>query len=83
MRGLITATGIIWKTGGSRGLFRGHTATLLRIFPYAAIKFMAYEQFRAVLALHTALAKQAWLDIDARSQERNSFIAIPCWFFGW
>jgi len=34
---------------GARGLFRGHSATLLRIFPYAAIKFQAYEQIRAVL----------------------------------
>lgn len=28
-------------------MFRGHSATLLRIFPYAAIKFLAYEQIRA------------------------------------
>ena len=34
---------------GVRGLFRGHSATLLRIFPYAAIKFLAYEQVRAVV----------------------------------
>ena len=34
---------------GLRGLFRGHSATLLRIFPYAAIKFVAYEQTRSVL----------------------------------
>ncbi|KAJ3145054.1 hypothetical protein HDU89_007574 [Geranomyces variabilis] len=31
---------------GLRGLFQGHSATLLRIFPYAAIKFMAYEQLK-------------------------------------
>jgi solute carrier family 25 (mitochondrial carrier protein), member 16 len=34
---------------GVRGLFRGHSATLLRIFPYAAIKFLAYEQIRAAV----------------------------------
>ena len=34
---------------GLRGLFRGHSATLLRIFPYAAIKFLAYEQIRSVI----------------------------------
>ena len=37
------------RQDGLRGLFRGHSATLLRIFPYAAIKFLAYEQVRAVL----------------------------------
>lgn len=34
---------------GAQGLFKGHSATLLRIFPYAAIKFLAYEQIRAVV----------------------------------
>ncbi|KAG1718947.1 mitochondrial carrier domain-containing protein [Suillus lakei] len=39
----------IYRDGGARGLLQGHSATLLRIFPYAAIKFMAYDQWRAVL----------------------------------
>ena len=39
----------IYREDGSRGLFRGHSATLLRIFPYAGIKFLAYEQIRAVI----------------------------------
>ncbi|KAH6631834.1 mitochondrial carrier domain-containing protein [Chaetomium tenue] len=39
----------IYLQDGSVGLFRGHSATLLRIFPYAAIKFVAYEQIRAVV----------------------------------
>ena len=34
---------------GLRGLFRGHSATLLRVFPYAGIKFLAYEQIRAYI----------------------------------
>jgi len=34
----------IYRDGGFRGLFQGHSATLLRVFPYAAIKFMAYDQ---------------------------------------
>ena len=37
------------RQDGLRGLFRGHSATLLRIFPYAAIKFLAYEQIRTVV----------------------------------
>jgi solute carrier family 25 protein 16 len=31
------------------GLYQGHSATLLRIFPYAAIKFMAYEQLKSIM----------------------------------
>ncbi|KAL2826673.1 mitochondrial carrier domain-containing protein [Aspergillus cavernicola] len=35
--------------GGISALFKGHSATLLRIFPYAGINFLAYEQIRAVV----------------------------------
>ncbi|KAF9892453.1 hypothetical protein FE257_001562 [Aspergillus nanangensis] len=45
--GLISAVKDIKHHEGTRGLFKGHSATLLRIFPYAAIKFLAYEQIRA------------------------------------
>ncbi|KAL9049779.1 MAG: hypothetical protein Q9162_007026 [Coniocarpon cinnabarinum] len=47
--GVATAMRDIYANGGTRGLFRGHSATLLRIFPYAGIKFLAYEQVRSVL----------------------------------
>jgi len=47
--GLASAVRDINRSEGVRGLFKGHSATLLRIFPYAAIKFLAYEQIRAAL----------------------------------
>ncbi|KAI9713459.1 MAG: hypothetical protein M1820_000841 [Bogoriella megaspora] len=47
--GVAKAMSDIWAQEGSRGLFRGHSATLLRIFPYAGIKFAAYEQIRNVV----------------------------------
>ncbi|KAE8355258.1 mitochondrial carrier domain-containing protein [Aspergillus coremiiformis] len=47
--GLVSAIRDINRHEGARGLFKGHSATLLRIFPYAAIKFLAYEQIRAVI----------------------------------
>lgn len=37
----------IYQHEGPLGLFKGHSATLLRIFPYAGIKFLAYEQIRS------------------------------------
>ena len=46
--GLVSATGQIYRSGGFRGLFQGHSATLLRIFPYAGIKFMAYDRLEGV-----------------------------------
>ncbi|CDK29157.1 unnamed protein product [Kuraishia capsulata CBS 1993] len=48
-RGMFRAVNHIYSNDGVRGLYQGHSATLLRIFPYAAIKFVCYEQIRTVL----------------------------------
>lgn len=47
--GTATAMSEIYRHEGATGLFRGHSATLLRVFPYAGIKFIAYEQIRSIL----------------------------------
>ncbi|KAL6301154.1 mitochondrial carrier domain-containing protein [Sparassis latifolia] len=47
--GAFRAAGKIYGDNGVRGLLQGHSATLLRIFPYAAIKFMAYDQIEQIL----------------------------------
>ena len=47
--GLAAAIGDIKRTEGFQGLYKGHSVTFLRIFPYAAIKFLAYEQIRAFI----------------------------------
>ncbi|CCH59467.1 hypothetical protein TBLA_0B06440 [Henningerozyma blattae CBS 6284] len=47
--GLKEAFKHIYINDGIRGYYQGHSVTLLRIFPYAAIKFIAYEQIRNVL----------------------------------
>lgn len=47
--GMPTAIRDIYAANGIPGLFKGHSATLLRIFPYAGIKFLAYEQIRALV----------------------------------
>ncbi|KAF7544225.1 hypothetical protein G7046_g9828 [Stylonectria norvegica] len=47
--GVATAMKDIYHQEGVTGLYRGHSATLLRIFPYAGIKFLAYEQVRGVI----------------------------------
>ncbi|KAG0221803.1 hypothetical protein BGX31_009544, partial [Mortierella sp. GBA43] len=49
LTGVFKAGRDIQRTVGIRGLFQGNSATVLRIFPYAAIKFMAYEQYRTLL----------------------------------
>ncbi|KAI8818887.1 mitochondrial carrier domain-containing protein [Fimicolochytrium jonesii] len=53
-KGIFNAGAEIKRLYGVRGLFQGHSATLLRIFPYAAIKFMAYEQIKHRLGVGKA-----------------------------
>ncbi|CAK7268893.1 coenzyme A transporter [Sporothrix epigloea] len=47
--GVAHALRIIYHQDGVMGLYRGHSATLLRVFPYAAVKFIAYEQIRSFI----------------------------------
>ncbi|KAI8723372.1 hypothetical protein NCS52_00193000 [Fusarium sp. LHS14.1] len=47
--GVAKAMKDIYHYEGAMGLYRGHSATLLRIFPYAGIKFLAYEQIRTII----------------------------------
>ncbi|KAJ2300469.1 coenzyme A transporter [Coemansia sp. RSA 2706] len=47
--GLFKAGTAIYREYGIRGLFQGHSMQLARIFPYAAIKFMSYEQLKRAL----------------------------------
>ncbi|KAI0312722.1 mitochondrial carrier domain-containing protein [Amylostereum chailletii] len=39
----------IYSETGMRGLLQGHSATLFRVFPYAAVKFIAYDQVHDLL----------------------------------
>lgn len=47
--GVFRAANDIVRNQGLMALFQGHSATLLRIFPYAAIKYMAYDKLHFYL----------------------------------
>ncbi|KAH8205518.1 hypothetical protein TruAng_000224 [Truncatella angustata] len=56
--GFARAVRDIYASNGIAGLFRGHSATLLKIYPYAAIKFVAYEQYRSIII--GSRAQETW-----------------------
>ncbi len=49
--GAFRAVSQIYSENGVRGLLQGHSATLLRIFPYAATRFIVYDQVEYVRSL--------------------------------
>lgn len=92
--GVFKAGGVIVKQSGLRGLFQGHSVTLLRIFPYAAIKFVAYEQFKTV-SINTPLTFTPSFHhlahcsfilfcvvVDANSCSRKRHAAVSGRFYG-
>lgn len=90
--GVFKAARDIVKHTGSRGLFQGHSVTLIRIFPYAAIKFVAYEQYKAV-SINAVFCYSASemtqplfsisLDPDAYQIKGDCRSTIHCWITCW
>lgn len=56
--GVFRAIALIFRYDGCYGLYRGHSAMLLRIFPYSGINYMAYEQYKRVYWLQNLSAHQ-------------------------
>jgi len=82
--GAFKAGSEIYRSGGMRGLLQGHSATLLRVFPYAAIKFMAYDQVRHVSSPRCTRQRFCSLMVDtagvyANEGIRDEFTTVFCW----
>jgi solute carrier family 25 protein 16 len=89
--GVFRAGSAIYKESGTWGLFQGHSAALIRVFPYAAIKFIAYDQVHHVryLSLQTERCSSSLLVIvilkavlslavNAHSSTRNTLETVFC-----
>lgn len=51
--GVFGAIKAVYGEQGIAGLFRGHSMTLLRIFPYASVQFASYERYKQLLAIES------------------------------
>lgn len=49
--GVFSTLRAVPKKEGYLGLYKGNGAMMIRIFPYGAIQFMAFEQYKTVLEL--------------------------------
>ena len=67
LTGVFGAVRQIYANSGISGLYRGHSATLARIFPYAAINFAAFEKFKLILHTEKTTNKWPWKKLFAGS----------------
>ena len=67
LTGVFGAVRQIYTNSGILGLYRGHSATLARIFPYAAINFAAFEKFKLILHAEKNTSNWPWKKLFAGS----------------
>ena len=69
--GLFKAVRFIYTRGGNGGgiwaLYRGHSAMLARIFPYAAINYAAHERLKGILQAEEEGSLSPWRQLLAGS----------------
>lgn len=49
--GVFKAVGQIYSSDGIYGLYRGHLAMIVRIIPYSAVNYTAYDQFKKLFSI--------------------------------
>ena len=74
--GLVKAARDIKTSYGISALFKGHSASLIRVFPYASINFLAYEQFRFVIASEKETPFRPFF-CDSMAGAISTFITYP------
>lgn len=67
MSGVFGAVKQIYTRSGILGLYKGHSATLARILPYAAINFAAFEKFKTILHTQQESDRLPWRKLLAGS----------------
>lgn len=60
--GVVKTLQSIYYNEGVIGLWKGNTATIVRIFPYAAVQFMAFEKYKTVREAYLEASKRKGID---------------------
>ena len=56
-QGIASSLGTIWREEGVRGYFKGNGTNVVRIIPYMAVQFAAYEEYKKVSIIGVSLSQ--------------------------
>ena len=66
----------MWCEEGVRGLFRGNSAAVVRVTPYAALHLMAYEHYRRAMVSHVGFERGPTTDMLAGAASGATAVAF-------
>lgn len=58
-QGITSSLRTIWREEGIRGYYKGNGTNVIRIVPYAAVQFAAYEEFKKLLKISSDAREQS------------------------
>lgn len=56
-QGIASSLRTIWREEGVRGYFKGNGTNVVRIIPYTAVQFAAYEEYKKVSMIGVSLSQ--------------------------
>lgn len=76
--GLLRSLGFIYKKEGILGFYKGNGASVIRVVPYAALHFTAYEQYRRWLIDYSLIGASPGATADLLAGSLAGGTAVLC-----
>ncbi|KAI5055934.1 hypothetical protein GOP47_0029455 [Adiantum capillus-veneris] len=76
--GLLHSLGFIYQKEGALGFYKGNGASVIRVVPYAALHFTAYEQYRRLMIDYFPIGDAPGASVDLLAGALAGGTAVLC-----